>query len=672
MSNKKNVPGPHKTGYRPEIDGLRAIAVLSVILYHAGEPYSKLLRGGFLGVDVFFVLSGFLITGIIAREAARGGFSIFDFYERRARRILPALIVVVLASIPAAWYLFTPDQMKGFSQSLIALTTFSSNIFFWLTSGYFAPGAELQPMIHTWSLAVEEQYYIIFPPLLMLFYRRSKVFVGMAILLLLSLIAAEIMTRNWPSASFYLLPSRAWQLLAGALGGYAMYAYGSPDGNSGPFIWRVLGRFRTGLSWLAFATLGACLIVFHAWLPLPGFLSVIPIAATVILLTCVQPGHGVYWILTRRPLVGIGLISYSAYLWHQPLFVFFRHGTLDRPSALQMAVLTGIVLALAWFSWRFIEQPFRSKQFSLGRICLILGGGMTAIFAFGVVGQLSSGFPSQRYSPEAENIFRTAAPSPMRRACHSRAPESACVYPEGNPAAWAVLGDSHGVEIAYALSTIAGQHGEGVLHLTRSGCPPALAFETDVRGCHDWIEKSVQNLENYDHPLTVLLTYRHAAYFFGQNEAIYPDLPDTTYRISSGTGIAEKREIYLASFAEIVRRLLAAGHKVDIMLPLPEIARSVDKLTVHYLLSGKPAEASSSIQVPSVPRAYYDGRTENLNRVFLEMFAGWEGVSIIDPANTFCDTTSCFAVRDGVALYFDDDHPSVLAATSVLRGNKFK
>ena len=201
--------------YRAEIDGLRALAVIPVILYHAGF---KLFSGGYVGVDVFFVISGYLITTIILAELGAGTFSLIHFYERRARRILPALFVVMFACLPFAWFWLLPDAMKQFSESLVAVNAFASNILFWRTSGYFNTATELKPLIHTWSLAVEEQYYVLFPLFLMLTWKLGKRWmVGLlAIVFVISLAGAQWLLATHPSFNFFMLPTRCWELLIGA------------------------------------------------------------------------------------------------------------------------------------------------------------------------------------------------------------------------------------------------------------------------------------------------------------------------------------------------------------------------------------------------------------------------------------------------------------------------
>jgi len=336
--------------YRAEIDGLRALAVLPVILFHAGfESFS----GGFVGVDVFFVISGYLITTIIISEMAKGNFSIVNFYERRARRILPAMFFVIAVSLPFAWFWLGPSDLKDFGQSLVAVSTFSSNILFWRESGYFDTVAELKPLLHTWSLAVEEQYYVIFPIFLMLTWRLGVQWVVtlLAIIFLLSLSLAQWGAYNNPFAAFFLLPTRGWELLVGVFA--AFYLKYNTHLKSQP-----LNQF---LSLLGFSMIAYSIIVFNKTTPFPGLYALIPTLGTGLLILCAVPKTFIHSLLSMKSIVGIGLISYSAYLWHQPLLAFARHRLLGEVPDLLLIVLCITSLVMAWFSWHFVEKPFRHK-----------------------------------------------------------------------------------------------------------------------------------------------------------------------------------------------------------------------------------------------------------------------------------------------------------------------
>ena len=291
--------------YRAEIDGLRALAVLPVILFHAGF---ELFSGGFVGVDVFFVISGYLITTILIEDIENKRFSIINFYERRARRILPALFFVMLVCIPFAWMWMLPSQMKDFSQSLFAVSLFASNILFWRESGYFAPAAEEMPLLHTWSLAVEEQYYVLFPIFLILAWRfgKSRVFWMIVVMAAFSLLLSEWGWRNKPTANFYLAPTRAWELFAGSIAAFIVQKQGVQKNNF--------------LSLIGLAAIIFSIFFYNETTPFPSVYALVPVLGVVLLVLYADQETYVAKLLSTKGIVAIVLVSYSAYLWHQPLF----------------------------------------------------------------------------------------------------------------------------------------------------------------------------------------------------------------------------------------------------------------------------------------------------------------------------------------------------------------
>ena len=337
--------------YRTEIDGLRALAVLPVIFFHAGFEW---FNGGFVGVDVFLVISGYLITTIIINEMAEGKFSIVNFYERRARRILPALFFVMLVCLPFAWFWLTPGDLKDFGQSLVAVSTFSSNILFWQEGGYFATPAELIPLLHTWSLAVEEQYYILFPLSLMLIWSLGLKWVLslLAIVFLASLGVAHWGAFNKPSATFFLLPTRGWELLIGV---FAAFYLKYNDYLKSHHLNQIL-------SLLGFGLIIYAIVTFNDLTPFPSLYALIPTFGTVLIILTAVPKTFIQKILSYSPIVGIGLISYSAYLWHYPILAFARHRLFGEVSDFLLIALCLSSFPMAYFSWRWVEKPFRDKK----------------------------------------------------------------------------------------------------------------------------------------------------------------------------------------------------------------------------------------------------------------------------------------------------------------------
>lgn len=342
--------------YRREIDGLRALAVVPVILFHAGF---STFSGGFVGVDIFFVISGYLITGIILQALADGNFSIVDFYERRARRIMPALFFVLICSTPFVFLWMTSDAIDRYFSDLLAVSLFVSNIAFFLQVDYFAPSAELNPLLHTWSLAVEEQYYLFIPLILVVLWRycRAGLFIVLALAAVLSLTLSEIVLyfshfEGWSRlgpANFYLLPTRAWELLIGAL----CVAQGT----------RAVGPTSRGLlAFLGLVLVVSSIFAFDSTTPFPSLYALIPTTGTALILMYATQGTTVAALLSTRLCVGIGLVSYSAYLWHQPVFAYARMAGLSVSDIPVFAALALGIAFLAYLSWRFVETPFRDRQ----------------------------------------------------------------------------------------------------------------------------------------------------------------------------------------------------------------------------------------------------------------------------------------------------------------------
>ena len=467
--------------YRAEIDGLRALAVVPVILFHAGF---ELFSGGFVGVDVFFVISGYLITTILIEDIENNRFSIVNFYERRARRILPALFFVMLVCIPFAWMWMLPNQMKDFSQSLVAVSLFASNILFWRERGYFAAAAEEKPLLHTWSLAVEEQYYVLFPIFLILAWRfgKNRVFWMIVVMAAISLLLSEWGWRNKATANFYLAPTRAWELFAGSIAAFIVQKQGVQKNN-------LLATF--GLASIVFS-----IIFYDKNTPFPSVYALVPVLGVVLLVLYADKETAAAKVLSTKGFVGIGLISYSAYLWHQPLFAFARIRSLEHPSFSLMLALSLLSILLAYVSWRYVEKPFRAKN-AITRIH-IFSGALALIISFCAVGLAGNFYHTQfesmwlgRQTPEMRNtyeIVNKANPSTSNWGSTSETLQeiAPCVFNvrelsgdveariiecrEKHGKGLLVLGDSHAIDL---FGVIASRKEKSFLiGVTRGGCRP--------------------------------------------------------------------------------------------------------------------------------------------------------------------------------------------------------
>lgn len=343
--------------YRPEIDGLRTVAVLAVIIYHAEFMFGAqhVLKGGFLGVDIFFVISGFLITSLIVGEyQTTGRFSFMNFYERRARRLLPVLLAVILVSIPVAQKYLYPSQLIDYAKSLLASLGFGSNIYWDMNlQEYGAESGLLKPFLHTWSLAVEEQYYIFFPVLLLLIYRwcRSKAVLILTLGFTLSLLLAEWMSPRYTSFSFYMLPTRFWELLAGGLLAKKLASSAEKPGSA----------LSQAMPTLGFLLICYSIVFTEFNSDHPGLVTLIPVVGTVLIIWFATPGNGVTKLLSSRLFVWIGLISYSLYLWHYPIFAFARvkDGAPSEYDKLEWIALTFLLSIVSFF---MVERPFRNRE----------------------------------------------------------------------------------------------------------------------------------------------------------------------------------------------------------------------------------------------------------------------------------------------------------------------
>lgn len=354
--------------YRPEVDGLRAIAVVSVMLFHAGFAWA---RGGYLGVDIFYVISGYLITQVIVSDCAVGSFSLARFYMRRIRRIAPALLLTMALAVPVAWALMLPDQLENFGQSLVASVAMANNVLLYVTTGYWAQPAELKPLMHTWSLGIEEQFYLLLPPLMVLVLRRGSIrmlAIVLAGLAALSMAIAQIWSQHNPSAGFLMLPSRIWELAIGGLVALAQMHGMKASASAG---------------WFGLAGTLIALALFREGTPAPSLVTLLPVGSCALFLLGSDSEHGAGRLLGWPPFVVGGLVSYSAYLFHQPIYAFLRLLSWEEPSPWNLAATIPLVFIAAWTSWRWIERPARDTS-RVGGKAIILATGVAALILAGV------------------------------------------------------------------------------------------------------------------------------------------------------------------------------------------------------------------------------------------------------------------------------------------------
>lgn len=462
--------------YRADIDGLRAAAVLPIVLFHLGF---KLFPGGYVGVDIFFVVSGYLIGGIILQQIRQDSYSVRQFYVRRFRRIMPALMVMLFVTTIAAWFVLLPQSLVDYGYSLASAALSVSNFFYLNQYGYFAPTADAQPLLHTWSLGVEEQFYLVFP-LMMLLLRRLPsgpfriVLGGLA---LLSLGASIIGVSVAPTATFYLLPSRFWELLLGVL------AVGL---RIPPQRW-----IRESLAACGLILVAGSITLLTSATPFPGLAALAPCLGTAMLIVAgAQGGTLVGRCLSVPPAVFFGLISYSLYLWHWPIIVLLKvwEPTATLGVHTRIAVLALSVL-LAWLSWRYVEQPWRSPEVKGKTVVWTTAAavGAMSLVGFGVV--LANGVPG-RFSPEVARLATAATEKIVRdRNCFlgtknnfADFDQARCVAPDPHKLSVLLMGDSHAQHLWPGLHQRFPQI--NLLQAAASGCAPTLASQTSSsRNC---------------------------------------------------------------------------------------------------------------------------------------------------------------------------------------------
>ncbi len=464
--------------YRPDIDGLRAVAVLSVVFFHLGLP----LHGGFVGVDIFFTISGFLIGSIILRQTAEGSFTFAGFYERRIRRIVPALFVMLLVSSLVAYRYLLPLELRDYAISLAGAELSASNFYFWLQTGYFDSTSASKPLLHTWSLAVEEQFYIFFPMLLVLLRRFAPRRIDLSIYLIatVSFLLSIYGVTRYPDATFYLPHTRAWEVLCGVI--LAL--------DTAPRIRRPILRDAAGIA--GAALIGAALWFYRPWTPYPGPAALLPCIGSALIIAAGQTGPNVVGrILSLKPAVFIGLISYSLYLWHWPLIVYKSYGVtlvngLNRHQT-QMALLS-ISMVLAWLSWRFVEMPFRAGASRVSRRALYtsLAAAVLLVTVLSCSAILSRGAP-YRFTPEAREVAEYIHGDPPDGFDQHRTGVcfiisatatlrdfsiATCLRDKPGQKNLLLLGDSHAASLWWGLKEAL--PGMNVLQATATGCKPVL------------------------------------------------------------------------------------------------------------------------------------------------------------------------------------------------------
>ena len=642
----------HGHAYRPDIDGLRAIAVLAVVLYHVGGFG---VSGGFGGVDVFFVISGYLITSIIQREMDAGTFSLLNFYERRIRRIFPALVAVTVAVTLVSAMLLLPEDFKEYGKSLLNLMAISSNYYFMRKTGYFDAAAADKPLLHTWSLAVEEQFYVVFPLLLLVLSRfgRRAVILGLIVLAAGSFLASISALDRAPARAFFATPGRVWELLIGVL-----------TAMMGPAL------LTSRLNREAIAFLGLALIAFGYFFysdatPFPGPAALVfCLGAAFIIYAGTNGGETLTGRVLSSPLfAGIGLISYSVYLWHWPLIVFVRYrfpelGLGESGANIGLRVsLAAASLGLGFFSWRFIERPFRKRAgTSQQRYAYAWFLGLTAaLIAVALPVIKLKGLP-ERWPREVNEMLR-----------HRERPVSDVCKPLANSGLWPLdscrigplavapdtllWGDSHAMMLIDGFETALRQTNQSVIVASVPGCPPfagvMLYGRSRAAQCRAMVD-TVMTAIVQSGVSKVVMSARWAYYAEGSGQDMGGGQPTQL----SPDGIGKNPEVFSALFEDTVRRLRALGREVVIIGPIPEHRFPVALAMARNLVWQ---------QVPphELPRVVFTERQRHVLPL-LERLDAWPRVRVLYPDRLLCVGETCRYAQGAKPLYVDANHLSPL------------
>lgn len=638
------------SAYRRDIDGLRALAVLPVVLYHAGIPG---FSGGYVGVDIFFVISGFLITDIVAAEVRGGHFSLASFYERRIRRIFPALFAMLAVVFVAGWCLLLAGDLADLGRSAAATAVFGSNFYFWQQAGYFEASSELRPLLHTWSLAVEEQFYVVLPLAVLLLQRGGRLAAWLCAAFVLSLAVSAWGVSREPSAAYYLAPARAWELLLGSL-----IAIGAAPAVSS-------ARVRETLALAGLAMIVASVTLYTDRTPFPGLAALLPCVGAALLLHTGKGTRAGRW-LSLPPLVFVGLLSYSLYLWHWPLFAFARHLSVEPLAMAPAAALAALSLLLAWLSWRWIETPVRTRAILPARRALFLAAAVaTAVFVLaGLALHAGDGVPSRL--PPAVAAWESAKEARAARhyEClalprHPVAPADACVFGKpGVAPAWALWGDSHAASLAESFGEVLAARGESLLLLASASCPPVrevVSVHATVR-CPEYVRAALAEVARRD-IRHVVLAARWAIAAEGFDPALGPaekGRPREQLRDPAGvvvTDDATRRAYLRQQLLATVQELRAAGRDVVIVYPVPETGYDIPSTLARLQWRGESAAGFAR------PRALYE-RRQAWTIALLDEAATLPGVRAVRSVDAFCDAAQCRVAADGISWYVDDNHVS--------------
>lgn len=626
--------------YRSDIDGLRALAVLSVIFFHLDMP---VISGGFVGVDIFFVISGFLITSIIAREIESNKFSFVEFWCRRVRRILPASLLVVAVCLLAGYFLLTPADYVALAKSAKQQAFFLSNVYFLENTGYFDSDASTLPLLHTWSLAIEEQFYLVLPLALVLiqkYFPNKRLFVFTAVLLC-SFAVSVVLIEDRPSSVFFLLHTRAWELMAGGL--LAILPK------------RVVLPQRTGhlLAWFCLIVLLTCIALYNEQTVFPSYTAAPVVLATVGLIW-VHMSHKTFVskALSWRPVVMVGLISYPLYLWHWPLIAFYSYRNMDEPSTPDKALMLLATFLLATATWWIVEEPIRRKRILDSTKSLLITAAVCVLALVATADYIAKndGF-SARLPDEALKYTAFGTRTAEQERCANLSQEeidggNLCLYEnkDNSAAKLLVWGDSHAYTVLPQLRDAAKNAGVDLLFSSKGGCPPFTGLDFLRSSCQRYNEVIYAQLKALG--LTdILLVARWSIYINGN-----PSKPEDR-EIFTPALIAERKQQLSSQFKAQIEHFSQLGVTVWVMNEVPTQPFDTIRQLTKLAMLESPIEQLSSVS----PSTHVKNQ-----RDVVEIFESPEfsAVKFLATEQLLCTAAVCSAFDADVAYYTDDNHLS--------------
>ena len=668
-----------KLTYRPEIDGLRAIAVGAVIFYHAQITIlgQKLFKGGFIGVDIFFVISGYLITSIILKELiSTGSFSFKHFYERRIRRILPALILVILSSLPFAWMYLLPGSFIDFSKSILYSLGFSSNFYFHYSGQeYGAESGLLKPLLHTWSLAVEEQFYILFPIVLLIIFKYFRKYLIHILIFgfVISLGLADWSSKNYPSVSFYSLHTRIWELLAGSILAYFEIKQGHRSKN------RLLNLVLPGLGlFLIIFTI----IFFKLHFPHPSLHSLPAILGVCLIIWFSNSNEIVTRLLSTKLFVGIGLISYSLYLWHYPVFAFVRINEITEDS-LSKNLLLVIITILSIATYYFIERPARNKSYKFKIILssIIISLLISIIFSFNIINK--AGYKNRMPEILAKNleqdIFTENIFQESWRFWHLLREDgeycfnnvNRCKFNTSSRQKVYLIGDSHAGSIMYDLKDKVIKKNYQFITSVVGACSYYPGFNMIIQKtgkiddkCTDEYFQKLKEVLSKEKDSIIIFVVRFPAHL--TNLEFNQDRDAKSIKWHRDYVSVGKYENIQSSFKNEVLEL-SKNNKIILLYPIPEVDFDPNKKIYSQWINRK-NKFSKDFNFEYLTTSYkaYENRTESSFEL-LDSIKN-DNVYRAYPHTLFCNTIikdKCITHNDKFVFYVDKHHPSLKGSSLI-------